>query len=172
MLRDYRDGMSESEATTAPEASKPAMPAFGDDLRALVPLALGVYAMRDSEEWVHVKSELRAWAKRDPIDALVTTVVGGGIAFYLAEHSSNPNCPTPWDGILYMSTALSVGYDNTFPTTPAGHALATFAQTFGPALANAALEPPAAETPAPVDREILAKLDEIAQLLRERAPAR
>jgi hypothetical protein len=163
-------GMSESEAPAAPVASQPAvaMSALGD-LRALVPLALGVYAMRDSDEWAHVKTQLRAWAKKDPIDALVTTVVGGGIAFYLAEHGSNPNCPTAWDGILYMSTALSVGYDNTFPTTPTGHALATFAQTFGPALANAALEPPAAEATPSLDREILARLDEIAQLLRERA---
>lgn len=159
--------MSEGETSETAPASK----ASGmNDLRSLVPLALGVYAMRDSDSWMHVKSELRAWAKRDPIDALVTTVVGGGIAFYLAEHATNPNCPTAWDGILYMSTALSVGYDNTFPTTPTGHALATFAQTFGPALANSALDPPApaGNDAAPsLDREILARLDEIAALLRQ-----
>jgi hypothetical protein len=160
--------MSDAEAIPPPPASKPAVPSFGaDDLRALVPLALGVYAMRDSDGYAELKAQVRAWAKRDPIDALVTTVVGGGIAFYLAERATNANCPTAWDGILYMSTALSVGYDNTFPTTPTGHALATFAQTFGPALANAALDPPAAQAEPSLDREILARLDEIAKLLRD-----
>jgi hypothetical protein len=130
------------------------------DIGALLPLALGLYAMHDLDGWTHVKTELRRWAKRDPIDALMTTVIGGGVAFYLAEHASNASCATPWDGILYMSTALSVGYDNTFPTTPAGHALATFAQTFGPALAGAAFEEPGG------DRELLARLDEIVKLLQ------
>ena len=153
--------MSE-EAAAAPAASD----SLGD-LAALVPFALGLYVMHDHELLGDVKRELRAWAKKDPIDALMTTVVGGGIAFYLAERASNPNCPTAWDGILYMSTALSVGYDNTFPTTPTGHALATFAQTFGPAMANAAFDPPASEQEPNVDLAILAKLDEIVKLLQE-----
>jgi hypothetical protein len=150
MRRDYRDRMSDEA-----------------DLAALVPFALGLYVMHDHDVMTDVKRGLRAWAKKDPIDALMTTVVGGGIAFYLAERASNPNCPTAWDGILYMSTALSVGYDNTFPTTPTGHALATFAQTFGPAMANAALDPPAAEVEPNVDLAILAKLDEIVKLLQD-----
>jgi hypothetical protein len=160
MRRDYRDRMSE-EAAPVVAASKL------DDLAALVPVALGLYILHDHDVLGDLKTELRRWAKKDPIDALMTTVVGGGVAFYLAERASNPNCATAWDGILYMSTALSVGYDNTFPTTPAGHALATFAQTFGPSLANAALDPPAAETGPPVDREILARLDEIVKLLQD-----
>lgn len=135
-----------------------------DELGALVPVALGVWAMHDREGFSDVKAELRRWAKQDPIDALMTTVVGGGLAFWLAERDTNPNCQTAWDGILYMSTALSVGYDNLFPTTALGHALATFAQTFGPALANASLDEPASPGPS-VDEQILAKLDEIATLL-------
>ena len=140
-----------------------------DEFRELMPVAIGLYAFKDSPDFKELSQGIRAWAKRDPMDALFTTVFGGGLAFYLAERDTNANCTTAWDGILYMSTALSVGYDNTFPTTPTGHALATFAQTFGPSLANAALDPPAAEAPPSLDREILARLDEIAQLLRERA---
>ena len=142
-----------------------------DDVRELMPVALGLYALRDSAEYVEMKSAIRAWAKQDPIDALYTTVFAGGLAFYLAEKDTNPNCLTAWDGILYMSTALSVGYDNLVPTTPIGHALATFAQTFGPALAGAALDPPQAEVDAKqaedaaVNRAILARLDDIVRLL-------
>ncbi|HTJ42286.1 MAG TPA: hypothetical protein VL463_09350 [Kofleriaceae bacterium] len=134
------------------------------ELDALVPVALGMWAVHDKEGFDDVKAQLRQWAKRDPIDALMTTVVGGGIAFWLAERDTNPHCKTAWDGILYMSTSLSVGYDNLFPTTPTGHALATFAQTFGPAMANAALEEPGPS----VDDKILAKLEEIATLLAAR----
>ena len=154
-------------------------PSVLEEFGGLLPIALGLYALKDSsEDFAAMKAELRTWAKRDPIDALIATVFGGGLAFYLAERGSNANCVTPWDGILYMSTALSVGYDNLFPTTPIGHALATFAQTFGPGLANAALEPPAAELAAAaaeaaarasddaeVNRAILARLDDIVALL-------
>ena len=94
-----------------------------------------------------------------------------GAAFYLAERDTNPGCKNPWDGILYMSTALSVGYDNLFPMTAAGHALATFVQTFGPSLASRAFEPSAAEKrdvetdAAAMNLAILERLDRIVQLL-------
>ncbi|MCX5745145.1 MAG: hypothetical protein NT062_21885 [Proteobacteria bacterium] len=154
-----------------------------DEFGSLLPIALGLYALADSsDELATMKAELRTWAKADPIDALVTTVFGGGIAFYLAERATNANCAKPWDGIAYMATALSVGYDNLFPTTPIGHALATFAQTFGPALASSALAPPAAEiaaaaaeaaeratADAAVNRAILARLEDIVQLLSSRS---
>jgi hypothetical protein len=115
-----------------------------------------------TNEYGALKELLRVWGKRDPIDALAMLVVGGGISFYLAERASNAHCKTPWDGILYMATALSVGYDNLFPTTPAGHALATFAQTFGPALASSALDEPAERDP---ERQIIERLDAIVKLL-------
>jgi voltage-gated potassium channel len=117
-------------------------------------------------EWGALKDALRAWGKNDPIDALALVVLGGGVAFYLAERETNPQCKTAWDGILYMATALSVGYDNLFPSTPTGHALATFAQTFGPALANSAFETPA--PPDDTNRQILERLDKIVQLLEQR----
>lgn len=142
------------------------------ELLTLLPIALGLLASEGSE-YASLKHDLRAWAKDDPIDALLATVLGGGIAFYLAEHEHNPSCATPWDGILYMATCLSVGYDNLFPTTPTGHALASLVQTFGPALSGMAFDPPASETraaadaSAAVDRAILARLDDIVRLLSE-----
>ena len=144
------------------------------DLAPLIPVALGM--LGEGNDFVALKNGLRTWAKKDPIDALLATVLGGGIAFYLAERHSNPACKNPWDGILYMATALSVGYDNLFPTTTTGHALATFVQTFGPSLAANALEEPAADiarveaSQNAVQLAILERLDRIVHLL-EHKPA-
>jgi hypothetical protein len=148
-----------------------------NELVGLLPIALGLLAA-EGDRYASLKQDLRAWAKNDPIDALVTTVLGGGIAFYLAERDRNPACATPWDGILYMATCLSVGYDNLFPTTPTGHALASLVQTFGPALSGMAFDPPAAESraeaaqaraeateAAAVNRAILARLEDVVELL-------
>ena len=142
------------------------------DLAPLIPVALGM--LGEGNDFAALKNGLRAWAKKDPIDALLATVLGGGIAFYLAERHTNPACKNPWDGILYMATALSVGYDNLFPTTTTGHALATFVQTFGPSLAAASLEPPAADDRAAeaaqnaVQLAILERLDRIVNLLEQK----
>jgi hypothetical protein len=142
------------------------------DLAPLLPVALGL--LGSSDELTTVKAGLRSWAKKDPIDALLATVLGGGVAFYLAERGTNPACKNPWDGILYMATALSVGYDKMFPTTTAGHALATFVQTFGPSLAANALEPPATQDTAAEARQnavqlaILERLDRIVTLLEQK----
>jgi len=143
-----------------------------NELVTLLPIALGLLAA-EGTEYASLKQDLRRWAKDDPIDALVATVLGGGLAFYLAERDGNPACSTPWDGILYAATCLSVGYDNLFPTTPTGHAIASLIQTFGPALAGMAFDAPAAETRAEADaaaevnRAILARLDDIVRLLGE-----
>lgn len=154
-------------------------PISGFDLAKALPLALGLFGeLGPGSDYAVAKDKVRAWAKEDPIDALAAVVIGGGFAFYLAERDTNPGCKNPWDGILYMATALSVGYDNLFPTTTTGHALATFAQTFGPSLAASSLEPPAAEKRAAeeaearrqaaadeVNRQILDRLEDIVRLL-------
>jgi voltage-gated potassium channel len=149
------------------------------DLEALLrlaPVALALLGTGDlAETYASLKQDVRKAAKDDPIDALLVTVVGGGIAFYLAERDTNPACRSPLDGILYLATCLSVGYDNLFPTTTAGHALASAAQTFGPALANMAFDAPAAvaaaaaDAAADVNRQILARLDDIVRLLEAKA---
>ena len=168
------------ESLPASRASASSPPAAGPgDLVRLLPIALGLLASEDGQ-YASLKQDLRRWAKDDPIDALVATVLGGGIAFYLAERDTNPGCATPWDAILYMATCLSVGYDNVFPTTPTGHALASLVQTFGPALSGMAFDAPAAEAraeaeaaraeaaeAAAVNRAILARLEDIVRLLGE-----
>ena len=154
------------------------------DVASWLPIALGLMGVTgavdgEAGRYTELKRDLRSWATRDPIDALAATVIGGGVAFYFAERDHNPGCTTPWDGILYIATCLSVGYDKVFPTTPAGHGLAALVQSFGPALAGMAFDPPAAETRAEADaaraetaevnRAILARLDDIVRLLGERA---
>ena len=150
-----------------------------DDLSALAPLAMAFLSVDGSDGgYAGLKQQLRQWAKSDPMDTLLATVIGGGLAFYAAEHEKNAACQTPWDAILYVATSLSVGYDNLFPTTSLGHMIATAVHTFGPAFANAALEPPAAEVRAAADearvkaddaaavnRAILARLEDIVRLL-------
>ena len=64
------------------------------ELVTLLPVALGLLASH-GEEYASLKQDLRRWAKDDPIDALVATVLGGGLAFYLAENERNPACATP-----------------------------------------------------------------------------
>ncbi|MEO8704831.1 MAG: hypothetical protein ABI867_32565 [Kofleriaceae bacterium] len=166
------------EASRANDPSSSPKDMFSDlgELKSLLPYALAFLSADGPDSgYTGLKHELREWAQKDPLDALVAVVLGGGIAFYIAERDSNPACNSPWDGILYMSTALSVGYDNLFPTTSAGHALAVFAQTFGPALANAAFEPPAAEKlaaeaeAAATNKAILARLEDIVRLLEAKA---
>jgi hypothetical protein len=140
------------------------------ELVTLLPVALGLLASQ-GEAYAELKQDLRRWAKDDPLDALVATVIGGGLAFYLAEHDRNPSCAKPWDGILYIATCLTVGYDNLYPVTSTGHALASLVQTLGPAMAGMAFDPPAAETraaeaeAAAVNRAILARLEDIVRLL-------
>jgi hypothetical protein len=163
-------------SNTNVSANDPAM-SPGDvalkDLAPLIPAALALFG--NSDDLSQIKRGLRAWAANDPLDALFALVVGGGIAFYAAEKDTNPGCKSPWDGVLYMATALSVGYDNLFPTTTAGHALATFAQTVGPSLAANAFEPPAAEKRAVEEQQakvqlaILERLDRIVQLLEKQS---
>lgn len=141
-----------------------------DELVALLPVALGLLTT-GGNEYAQLKDGLRRWAAEDPIDALVAAVLGGGLAFYLAERTTSQRCETPWDGILYVATCLSAGHDSTYPTTPTGHAIASLVRTFGPALAASAFAPPAAEArataaaAAEVDRQILARLDDIVHLL-------
>ena len=93
-----------------------------------------------------LRDQFREWATRDPIDTLVATVVGGSYLFWLAEKDENPMCRTFWDALTFITTCLSVGYNNVFAKTDAGKAIASWVMTFGPAMTNRALDPPA---PAP-----------------------
>lgn len=154
-------------------------PASSLDLGALMPLALGIMAgaTGDASEVAALKHKLRTWAKEDPMDAVLATVLGGGLAFYLAEKDTHPELTSPWDGVLYIATTLSVGsMTSLVPTTKVGQALTAFVQTFGSALALSVFDPPAAEKRAAAAQEtalqlaILERLDRIVTLL-EQPPA-
>jgi hypothetical protein len=144
-----------------------------DGLVPLIPVALGL--LGDGNDMSALKQGLRVWAKKDPMDALLATVIGGGLAFYLAERHTNASCKNPWDGILYMATTLGMIDDAVEPTTPTGRSLTAFVRTFAPSLAYHALEPTAAEVQAneagknAVQLAILERLDRIVTLL-ERTP--
>lgn len=140
---------------------------------SLVPIALAFTsgAMGDIGA---LKTKLRAWAKDDPMDAILATILGGGVAFYLAEKDAHPELASPWDGVLHMATTLWHG-SSLQPATAAGRALVAFVQAFGPTLVLAAFDEPAAEKhaaekqAAQVQLAILERLDRIVQLL-ERQP--
>lgn len=134
----------------------------------------------DDGEFTSLKNQLRGLATRDPMDSLLATVLGGGLLFYKLEHGKNPRCNTYWDAVLYVATSLSVGYDDCFPKTEGGNALASLIHSFGPALAASALAPPAAVKQAEaqaqdaktaellaVNKAILARLDDIATSLKK-----
>lgn len=117
--------------------------------------------------WSLAKRSLRETLMRDPLDSLAAIVLGGSYLFYLAEKGRNPKVESFWDALAFVTTCLSVGYDDVFARTDSGKAIASFVMTFGPALSGAALDPPAAETAAAeaealaVQKAILARLDAI-----------
>jgi voltage-gated potassium channel len=150
-------------------------------LSALAQIAQGLMTSRGGplgyDTW---KAGFREAVQRDPIDTLIVSVLGGAYLFWLAEKDVNPKCRTFWDAAVFVSTCLSVGYDNKFAETEAGKALATFLMTFGPAVAAAALAPPKADQDAEaaatarsqaesleLQKAILGKLDAILTQLEE-----
>ncbi len=145
---------------------------------AIALLALGLATAAPEEirldDW---KRSFRSAMLRDPLDSLGVLVLGGSYLFYLAEQGRNPRCQTFLDAVTFITTCLSVGYDDCFAQTEPGKAIASFVMTFGPALSGAALEPPAGEHGAgehgeqlAVSRAMLARLDEIAEALKRTDP--
>lgn len=147
------------------------------DLTSLLPFAIAFAAgaTGDVAEIAALKTKLRTWAKDDPMDAVLATVLGGGLAYYLAERESNGSLATPWDGVLQMAGAIWHG-TQVAPTTAAGRALVAFVQAVGPTLALSFFDDTAAEKRAAAAQEaamqaaMLERLDKIVQLL-ERAEA-
>ncbi len=152
-------------------------------LSALGQLARGLLAQAGGElSWPLAKRGLREALLRDPLDSLAAVVLGGSYLFYLAEKGQNPKVESFFDALTFITTCLSVGYDDVFARTDSGKAIASFVMTFGPAISGAVLEPPAAEKAAAdaaaaareaealaVQRAILARLDSIHEALaRER----
>lgn len=159
-------------------AKKPADPDAAA-LSALAQIARGFLGQRGGDlGWGTLKGGLREALVRDPLDSIAATVLGGAYLFYLAEKGKNPKVESFWDALVFISTSLSVGYDDVFARTDAGKAIGAFVMTFGPSLSARALDPPAAEEAAAgaeagaVQKAILARLDAIhAALEKQSAPA-
>ena len=148
-------------------------------LSALGQIARGLLASGGGElSWPLAKRGVREALLRDPLDSLAATVLGGSYLFYLAEKGQNPKIESFFDALTFITTCLSVGYDDVFARTDSGKAIASFVMTFGPAISGAVLEPPAAEKAAAaaeqaareaealaVQRAILARLDAIHEAL-------
>src|SRR5690348_7696667 len=63
------------------------------------------------------KTSLRDMATRDPLDALASVIGAGTVLFYLAEKGKNDKCKDIWDALTFITTCLSVGYDDVFART-------------------------------------------------------
>jgi hypothetical protein len=128
----------------------------------------------EDASFASLKGKLRAALSADPIDSLLATVLGGSYLFYLAEHGENPKVASYWDALTFVTTCLSVGYDDVFARTDEGKMIAAAVMTFGPALAASALDPPAAAAAhaeresLALQRSILARLDAILAAMPER----
>ncbi|EYF07175.1 potassium channel family protein [Chondromyces apiculatus] len=155
----------------------------GVDVRALLPIALGLYATYEDElgqvtldRLQAFKQKARQAAAKDPIDSLLAMALIGATLMHAAEKDHNPRCRTFMDALTFVTTSLSVGYDNKFPVTDVGKAVGSFVQVFGPSLAAAALQPPNAELRVQEDREVnramLARLDAILEALKNRPEGR
>ncbi|MEJ7728568.1 MAG: ion channel [Polyangiaceae bacterium] len=140
-------------------------------LGALGAIVLPMLGSQGGLGYDQLKDRFRQLVTGDPIDTLLTTVLGGSYLFYLAEKDTNRRCKTLWDALVFISTSLSVGYDKTFAETPSGKAIATFMMTFGPAMTARAFDPPAAEHPHAASPEALelqrGVLEKLEAILRE-----
>jgi voltage-gated potassium channel len=154
-------------------------------LSALGLLAKGLLAQQGGDlSWSTAKRGVREALLRDPLDSLAVMVLGGSYLFYLAEKEQNPKCASFFDALTFVTTCLSVGYDDLFARTDAGKAIASFVMTFGPAVSGAVMEPPAAEQAAAevarsaaeadaaaTQKAILARLDAILLALQKSGAA-
>lgn len=134
------------------------------------------------------KNRLMDLAVDNPLETLLTVVLGSAWVFYLAEERENEGINTFDDALYYISTCLSVGYANVFPKTQMGKFIAAVVMIIGPSLsswivegrltqrttqAEAAAEAKALPAGAGPDlSEVVRKLDAILQELRaQRAEA-
>ncbi|APR84633.1 Hypothetical protein A7982_09982 [Minicystis rosea] len=147
-------------------------------LSALGQIARGLLGQQGGDlGWSTVKRGAREAMLRDPLDSLAATVLGGSYLFYLAEKGKNPKVASFWDALVFITTSLSVGYDDVFARTDAGKAIASFVMTFGPTLSSRALDAPAAEQAAEaaealaVQKAILARLEGIQEALQKQGAA-
>ena len=144
-------------------------------LRDLV-VALAVVSTDDGTDHdvpsQRAKRSIRELATRDPFDSVVTVVGTGTVLFYLAEKGKNDKCKSILDALTFITTCLSVGYDDLFAKTPSGKAIASFVMTVGPQLTASLFDAPRSQVEreaadaAAVQRAVVERLDSILEALR------
>jgi voltage-gated potassium channel len=150
-------------------------------MSAMAQIARGLFTAGGGDlSYGTLKQGFRELVQRDPLDSLLATVLGGSYLFYLAEKGKNPKVKTLWDAVVFISTSVSVGYDDVFARTESGKAIASFVMTFGPAMAASVFNPPASAPKEPVvttspealealalQRSILERLDAILEAMKK-----
>lgn len=98
-----------------------------------------------------------------PPESLLGFTLSSAAAFYVVERDTNPQINGLIDALYYISTCLTVGYADVFPTTAQGRFIATMVMTVGPALTNNALDPPGREKPSTArgQQAIIDRLDKL-----------
>jgi hypothetical protein len=148
-------------------------------LAALAPLALSALAGAGGGDLGGLKDRVRELARRDPLDSVLVTVLGGSYLFWLAEREVNPKARTFLDALVFISTCMSVGYSDIFAKTPSGKAIASAVMTIGPSLTASLFAPRTDTKPAPdphltelvaLQRQVLARLDTLVEASRAPAP--
>jgi hypothetical protein len=86
------------------------------------------------------KNRLLDLAVDNPLETLLTLVLGSAWVFYLAEERENEGINTYDDAVYYISTCLSVGYANVFPKTQVGKFVAAVVMIIGPSLSSWVVE--------------------------------
>jgi len=97
-------------------------PLFAGESRAAI---AAYYTWRD---------RLHDYASRNPVETLFFLVTGSAMILYLAEREVNEGIDSYDDALYYISTCLSVGYANVFPTTQLGKLVAAMVMMVGPGL--------------------------------------
>jgi hypothetical protein len=120
-------------APVAPSAPEAPLARIGD-----FPFAGELDAVADLyQTW---KNRLLDAAADNPLETLVSVVLGSAWLLYQAEHETNEGFNTYDDALYYVSTCLSVGYANVFPKTQAGKFVAALVMMIGPSLSSWVVE--------------------------------
>ena len=107
-----------------------------------------------------------------PAATSAAVVALSSVLYYAAERGRNPKVNDLGDAMMATSTCLNVGYGDIYAKTPLGKIISTMLMTYGPSLANLALDGQAAAQRDAAQAEILRTLQQILTRLDPAAPRR
>jgi hypothetical protein len=100
-----------------------------------------------------------------PAATSAAVVALSSLLYYAAERGRNPKVHDLGDAMMATSTCLNVGYGDVYAKTPVGKIISTLLMTYGPSLANVALDGQAAAQRDAAQAEILRTLQQILEKL-------